>query len=257
MTSSHFVIPYTGNKYKEYQKHYKSYLNFDGIKTVIEPFSGSCAMSFLIWKERKDLTFIINDISDMTYKIYELYRSMSPEEFKEKIDERCEFLKDEATWKLERPKMTENIFSYIVMNKFHNFRPGLYPTKCKTTWKYEWVKLQLEFYEFINSPNVIISNKDWIEVFDEHKDDSTVLFLFDPPYLESFNGYYEFKKQGTVNVYEFFGNHDELKFNSKIYFVLESNWIIKLLFKNHSFVYEYSKVYELSKKKTTHCLIKW
>ena len=51
MTSSHFVIPYTGNKYKEYQKHYKSYLNFDGIKTVIEPFSGSCAMSFLIWKE--------------------------------------------------------------------------------------------------------------------------------------------------------------------------------------------------------------
>lgn len=254
---SHFIIPYIGNKFKEYEKQYKAYINFDGITTVIEPFGGSGAMSFAIWREHKDFNFVINDISETTFKLYELYRTMTPEEFKEKLDERCEYLKVEEHWRAEREIMKDNIFSYIVMNKFYNFRPGLYPKNKTVKWKYEWTKLQLEFYEFINSPNVIISNKDWFEVFEEHKDDSTALFLFDPPYLESCNGYYDLERQANKNVYQFFAENEDTKFNSKIYFILEPNWIIKFLFKKHTFVFEYAKRYDLSRKITSHSLIKW
>lgn len=254
---SHFINSYIGNKFKEYEKQYKSYIPFDGIRTVIEPFGGSGAMSFAIWREHKDLHFVINDISETTFKLYELYRTMAPEELKEKIDERCEYLKVEEHWQAEKKKIKDNIFSYIIFNKFYGFRPGMYPKNKPVKWKYEWTKLQLEFYEFINSPNVMISNKDWFEVFEEHKDDSTALLLFDPPYLESCNGYYDLERQANKNVYQFFAENDDNKFNSKIYFILEPNWIIKLLFKNHNFIFEYAKRYSLSKKITSHSLIQW
>ena len=59
-----------------------------------------------------------------------------------------------------------------------------------------------------------------------------------------------------MNVYEYLSNEESNIINLKSYIilVLENNWIINLLFKTNV-KKEYSKLYQVSKIKTSHILI--
>lgn len=59
----------------------------------------------------------------------------------------------------------------------------------KNDTDYKFSKLQLQFFEFIKSPNVFISNDDWIIPFNKFKNDKNSLILFDPPYLSLCNDF--------------------------------------------------------------------
>jgi hypothetical protein len=289
---SHFICTYVGNKYREFKKNYYDLIDIKDDSIIIEPFAGSCGMSFYIWQQNKKsktpkkLTFILNDISYTTYEIYQLYKRNTPNEIEQKITEAAQRMKDKDVWKkVKGPGSTIDIYEYIVFNKFKGPKPYMYPqTSDKREerpgwWDYKFTPLQLEFFEFIRSENVHIYNQDWKDVFDIYKDNENAIFLFDPPYIMSSNVYYDdgckfniSKKVVSVdktiekinkqdgnnkyqNVYEFFA--EGKKYNSTIYFILEDMWIIKLLFRNSKVIHSIDKIYALSKKKTKHMLIKY
>jgi hypothetical protein len=79
----------------------------------------------------------------------------------------------------------------------------------------------------------------------------------DPPYMVSDNYYYEKQNKQYENVYEFFALNNNVKFEARIYFILAMNWIVKLLFRNHKIIYEYSKIYQITKKETIHGFLEW
>ena len=75
---SHFIFPYAGNKRNEY-KHFKDYINYDGIKNIVEPFCGTSSISFNIWLEHKDrFNYYLNDNSELIYETYLLMKNDEP-----------------------------------------------------------------------------------------------------------------------------------------------------------------------------------
>jgi hypothetical protein len=74
---------------------------------------------------------------------------------------------------------------------------------------------------------VYITNNDWFDIFDKYKDDEKTLFIVDPPYIMACNDFYTDK---NLNTYQYFHDNKIENFKSKIYLILEDNWMIRLLF---------------------------
>ncbi len=69
---THFYMTYFGNKRKEMNIIYKN-LNFDNIDTIIEPFCGSCAISFYIANLNPGkYKYILNDNNPYLKELYEI-----------------------------------------------------------------------------------------------------------------------------------------------------------------------------------------
>ena len=77
------------------------------------------------------------------------------------------------------------------------------------------------------------------------------LILIDPPYINFCNAFYSSAK---INIYEYIHDNNATLYPSKIVFILENIWIIKLLFKTWSELSIYNKTYQIGKKKTTHVI---
>ena len=246
---SQFIFSYPGNKRNEF-KFIKDSLKLDSIKNIIEPFCGTSSMSFNIWLEHKNkFNYYLNDNSKKLYNVYKLIKEEEPNIILEKINSIKNSIKNKDDF-LKIYKSDYNIYEYITIQKISSFRFGLYKEPTKTDFKF--TKLQLQFFEFINSPNVFIFNDDWFNIFNNFKDDNESLILFDPPYLSLCNDYYENK---TINIYEYLNKNNINIFKSHIYLILEDIWIIKLLFKTNNIICDYYKKYETSKKETRHILI--
>ena len=246
---SHFLFPYAGNKRNEY-KHFKNYINYDGIKNIIEPFCGTSAISFNIWLEHKDrFNYYLNDNSQLIYETYLLLKNDDPSYVLQKIKEVKNNINNKEDF-INLFKSDYDIYENIVLHKLSAFRLGLFKNIPKSDYKF--TKLQLEFFEFIKCPYVHISNNDWSDIFNDFKNNDNAIIIFDPPYLARCNDYYMNK---TINIYEYLFNNNIKTFKSHIYLVLEDIWIIKLLFKDNNILIKYDKKYETSKSNTHHILI--
>ena len=60
---NHFFYPYFGNKREEVE-HICNLLDLNNIDTIVEPFCGSCAVSYYLWTQNKDkkYKYILNDL---------------------------------------------------------------------------------------------------------------------------------------------------------------------------------------------------
>ena len=70
---NHFYIGYAGNKRQEVEIIYNS-LNLSNITTIIEPYCGTCAISYYIWLKHPNLKFILNDNNIYLKEIYEIIK---------------------------------------------------------------------------------------------------------------------------------------------------------------------------------------
>jgi site-specific DNA-adenine methylase len=77
---NHFFYPYFGNKTQEVEYIYNS-LDLKNIDTIVEPFCGSCAVSYYIWSQNKykDYKYTLNDLDD---NLINLLKSMRNGEYK-------------------------------------------------------------------------------------------------------------------------------------------------------------------------------
>lgn len=255
---SHFLISYAGNKRKEF-KLFEQNINFDNKNIFVEPFCGSCAMSFNIFKKRgynKDDLYVFNDLNTNLYNLLMLMKHGDIEEIIQNVEIYREMMQTKEEYVRLIKENPQNVYVNIIKGYYYNIREGLFD-KDSITRPYNITPLKREFINFLKNNNVILHNKNWEDVFNEYKDNDKALILLDPPYLMSCNGYYDMSNsQKYKNVYEYFFENIETPYKAKIYFMLENIWIVKMLFKNKKF-YTYDKLYQPTKKKTEHAVIEW
>jgi site-specific DNA-adenine methylase len=251
--TNHFIYSYAGNKRNEFQYLNNVIDDIDKYETIIEPFCGSSAISFNIWLNHPNKKFILNDNNDDLMKVYNLIKNENIETIKNRLLDIKNIINNDKDvfnmmYKDLKNSREPDIYKYIYFNKFAGMcRPGLYK-ECKFK---DFTKQQYKFFEFIKTANITFMNKDWYDVFKEHSNDEKTLIIIDPPYLLSYNQFYQ---NFNTNLYEFFFDNNIKQFKAKIILILENNWIIKLLFKNEkSFIY--NKQYQISKKQTNHIII--
>ena len=255
---SHFLISYAGNKRKEF-KIFEENIVYDDKNIFIEPFCGSCAMSFNIYKKRgfseNDL-YVLNDLDTNLFNLLMLMKHGDVEEIIQNVEIYREMMQTKEEYVRMIKENPQNVYVYIVKSYYYSIREGLF-NKDSIVRPFHITPLKREFIDFIKNDNVILHNKNWEDVFNEYKDNSTALFLLDPPYLMSCNGFYDMANiQQYKNIYEYFFENNETQYKARIYFILEYIWIVKLLFKNKKF-YLYDKLYQPKKKKTVHAVIEW
>lgn len=249
MKKNHFYIAYAGNKRSEMIEIY-NFIDFEGIDTIVEPYCGSCAMSYYIWLKRPDLKFILNDNDKYLLEMFDIIRDDHKlNEFEIKInDELMPILLNDKEKYTEFVKQN-NIYSWYIRNKFYNIRPGLFPQNKK----FNRIKFSnFGITDFFKNANIEFHNMDGIEFYENHKKKKNNLILLDPPYLSSCNDFYQ---DSNTNIYEYLYNNNINQEESKIYLILEKIWILELLFKNNERII-YDKLYQVSKKKTMHMIIK-
>ena len=94
---NHFFSPYTGNKRQEVEQIYEA-INFNDINTIVEPFCGSCALSYYIWTQNKDKIFkyVLNDLDNQLIELLKLVQNGKYEEINEEVNKmRMEIFKYE------------------------------------------------------------------------------------------------------------------------------------------------------------------
>ena len=150
----------------------------------VEPFCGSSIASFhVIKKINKDIEFHINDLD---YLRILFYKNMTIEkERNELYILEKEIVKNGADfyYNIVRGK-DDDYLKYIISKRIHNFRHGLYPTNKKIILH----EISDNWKEFFNK--AIITNKDYLDIFDKYKDNENAFLYLDPPYMDSFNGGY-------------------------------------------------------------------
>jgi hypothetical protein len=245
-------MPYAGNKrnecedlYKRIEKHIKDDTVF------IEPYCGSCAVSYYIWLKHPNLKFILNDGDKF---LFEMYKLMKNETEINKLNEWYNKLMEEKITK-ERYKeiiKEDNFYGEYLKRKFYRLRPGMYPeVKGKICFTKKDIR-EYGIYNFFNNANIEYKCIDAVELIKQEKDKKNNIIFIDPPYINTYNKDYNY--EGNGNIYEYCFKNNINKFNCVLFGILETNWIISLLFPNN-IIYQYDKKYEQSKKKTTHLII--
>lgn len=250
---NHFIFSWAGNKRMEVEKILELVNLTDDIKTIIEPFCGTSAFSVYISKlYPKKYKYIINDNDDNLIKLYN-YIKNNDIDIQNKINNTMKNIKCKDDYlKIIDKNYNDQFISWFISHKISSIRPGLYDTDYVYSDKKNVVFKNYEIYNFLKNEDVEIINGDGIQIFEKYLNNNKVLLFIDPPYLSSCNHFYSDK--ATTNVYEYMYNNNFFKKKSNLICVLEENWIIKLLFKKYYFI-KYEKLYQVSKKKTTHLVI--
>ena len=249
---NNFYITYPGNKRTEMKGLYP-YLDFINIDTIVEPYAGSCAISYYISTQKQGLTYILNDNNPYLKQMYEiLIDEEKTKTFENEINNK---IKDVKTKEEYMDIVTKKTFmAWFVSHKYFNIRPGLCP------FGYRGKEAILKPVDFLSYPivkffrnnKIIYMCDDAITVYEKYKNNKNCMIIMDPPYISTTNNFY---LDHNMNIYEYLYNNNISIQKAKIYLILENIWIIKLLFKNNFMLFEYDKQYILSRKKRTHIII--
>jgi hypothetical protein len=260
---NHFYIPYYGNKRKECERIYNNLEHLtDEINIIVEPYCGTCAMSFYIWTKHKDKNykFILNDNNTFLKEMYEIMRDKNAMElFNEIIDKQRNYIffdtddEDEQKRRYKEYLKENNVYTWFFSRKYYNIRPGMFPQRDKKAITNKSIDFKtFTIYEFYNNADIEFYTLPGINIYEQYKTRQDALILLDPPYLNSCNDYYQ---DAQTNIYEHLYNHDINNENAYIMLILENIWIIKLLFQHCTISEEYGKTYERTKRTTTHIMI--
>ena len=259
--NNHFFFSYAGNKRQEIKIIYNELEPIlKDVKTIIEPYCGSGAMSYYIsLLHPKKYKYILNDNNKMLIMLYRLVQEgIKEKEVEDKINKFI--IKFNACKTNEERKIYYNsilkddgcICSFIFVNKYYCMRQGLCPLFERTKELKPFKFSTFPIYNFIKNEDITFLNNDALNVINDYKDNKENLLLLDPPYIATCNDFYI---NSNMNIYEHLYNNNINNFICHIYLILENIWINKLLFNSNYISDSYDKKYEVSKKKTTHIII--
>jgi len=253
MKQNHFYISYFGNKRSEVKDIVNCIPRIELYKTIIEPFCGSCAISYYIWTLYPEKEFILNDNNIFLKEMYDIIKDDEKiKEFEDYINGFVmENVLDTKEHYVQYLKDNKNIRSWFIMNKYYSIRPGLYDTS-KTKKRLFYIK-DYPIYNFFKEAKIQFVRGDAITCYELYKDDPLNCIILDPPYLMTCNDFYH---EANVNIYQHLNNNDINNEKAFICLILEDNWIIKLLFPDITYnIKRYNKLYQTTKKKTVHMVI--
>jgi len=241
-----------GNKTTDI-KYFKDLLPMES-KYIIEPFGGTFALSRIVYKDQKYKKFV-NDNDPTLWEIYknpQLYSDLLTKvnnHASKNYDEKKkyiifkDFLKD-----IEDDKTIDKntpMYKYLRYEKF--IRGNLYK-HCK----------KINHTIFLEQmKDIKFSNDDYVEVINKFKNKKDAFIFLDPPYLFSDNSQYS--KQQTDSdmtdiIVHLLSLFNDKNVKCKLMLVINDLKLLRFLFKD--FIKgDYSKVYQLSKKKNKHLII--
>jgi len=239
---------WSGNKRQEVEKIY-DLLDFTNITTIVEPFCGSCAISYYISLKQKNLTYILNDNNKYLKEMYDIIIVNDLLlNFEKTINDLIDTIKNKDDYLKIIKK--DDLIGWFIKNKYYKIRPGLYDPDNK--FKHIDMK-SFPIVDFFKNNKILFLCYNGLEIYSRYKDDKQSIIIMDPPYIvNSCNSMYT---NPDLNIYEYLCNNDIKYQDSHIYLILEDIWMIRLLFKGNKFLFSYKKQYEQSKKKTTHIII--
>lgn len=268
---NHFFFPYAGNKRQEVENIYNN-INLDGIDTIVEPFCGSCAVSYYIWTQNKDKNYkyILNDLDDKLIRFLKSFKDNTYKDIEDSLDEIREKILSYENDMVEAKKIyvnyikNQDLKGYLLANRCYSIRAGLFPSKdfkrCFNNKKYDLSLCPM--YEFLTTANIELYNEDGNKIIKKYDNENTFIFL-DPPYIASCNNFYSTdNNDNTNNIYEFLSSKSLKNFKSKILICHENNWLFKIIFKDYiDEENEYLKRYcnmlgRRKMKTTTHICVK-
>lgn len=265
---NHFIFGWFGNKRKECERLYDTIKDdLNDVKTIVEPFAGSFAISVYISMMNPDKKFkyIINDNNDKLIEMMEILRDnkkikqfettiiniMTPYPTKEEYKE---FIKQ------------DNVYAWYIKQKFYNVRPGFYPdpshprSQChiKRIERGELDIIKCPVVQFIQNNDIKFSVGDGVKLFKKYQNDKNTFVFLDPPYMLSENSYYDKCKNNNDNKENMFKYlYDNMKnIKCKCSIIINCTWIMKALFRDFNII-EYKKKYgNHERKKTSHMIVK-
>lgn len=248
---NHFFFPYVGNKREEVE-HILDKLDLSNITTIVEPFCGSCALSYYIsTKYPNKFKYILNDKNK---NLMDLLKITNDKKQMEMIEKELEEVKKD----IDKPKYLEYIkkkqlSSYIFGNKYYAIRANTYPIMKMQVFNKVFKFNEYPIYDFLQNEDVEIYDEDAINIIEKYNDENTIIFL-DPPYLNSCNMMYN---EYSSNIYEYLLLNKLDSFKSNVFICHENSWLFKLMFKDYiNDEDEYDKRYKMNeKKKTKHIII--
>ena len=151
----------------------------------IEPFCGSCVVSFNVYKKH-GIKIHINDLDKLRIQFYNNMKDeKGREEFYKLQDEVLNPNGGEAHYYeiigKNRCNMNIKYDAYVISKTVSSFRYGLYPTTKKKIISENWIN-------YLN--NAIITNEDYKIILDKYKDNENAFLYLDPPYVDSYNKCY-------------------------------------------------------------------
>jgi site-specific DNA-adenine methylase len=264
---NHFFFSWVGNKRQEVEHIYDN-INLDGINTIIEPFCGSCAVSYYIWTQNKDQNFkyILNDLDNDLIEFLKACRNNKLKEIEDDLNiMRADILKYENDMITAKIKYLEyinqnKISSWVLKRKCYSMIAGIFPIRdFKRHFNDKQIDLlKIPILDFLTNADIEIYNEDANKIIDRYDKEKSFIFL-DPPYIASCNNFYSTDtNENTSNIYEKLYLKGLKNFNSKIMICHENNWLFKILFREYlDGETEYEKKYQTrNKKETTHICVK-
>jgi site-specific DNA-adenine methylase len=170
---NHFIIPYTGNKRREVEIIYKN-LKLYNITTIIEPFCGSCALSYYISTQQPNkFKYVLNDLDKYLIELINIMKHETQyKEFITKIINLC-FEDDKFISKEKYNMITKrnDVIGYFISRKFYTIRCGLYPVAKINNKPEFYIKklLDIPFLKFVRTEDITITNTDGIEIYNKYK----------------------------------------------------------------------------------------
>ena len=265
---NHFFFSYAGNKREEVEHIYNK-LDLNNIDTIVEPFCGSCAVSYYIWSQNKDKNYkyILNDLDNNLISLLRLIKDGNYKDVEDDVNKKREEI---LTYGDDMDKAKKIYLEYVKNGKINGYLLGrrYYSMRCGTFPLNEFNKLNKKLdlssypmYEFITTADIELYNQDANKFIDKYDNDKSFIFL-DPPYIASSNNFYSTDTgENIANIYEILFYKKLSNFKCKIMICHENNWLFKILFNDYiNNDDEYSKKYQNVKKgkhtKTTHICIK-
>ena len=220
--------------------------NIDDKTIFIEPFCGSCIVSYSVFKKHNNIEFHVNDIDEKRIKFYTDMRS--EEEINKLYELEKKIEKEGEDTYYDIIKGNDEYITYIISRRISAFRYGLFPTTKKLIIS----KIPDKWNSFFKQSK--ITCLDYKEILEKYKYNENAFIYLDPPYLDSYNsgyGKYHGKSydenlniiDNTIMYIDFL---ELLKYKCKVLFSINANALTRYLYKDY-IKEEYNKNYS-----TTH-----
>ena len=196
----------------------KENINEDTI--FIEPFCGSCIVSYNVFKLNTVKEFHINDIDEMRMKFYNDMTDINKrEEFYKIQNDIIENGPDDYYIYEDKTELKREYISYLFEKRIGTFR---FPTKISST------KISDNWLEFLTTANK--TNDDWKVIMEKYKDNKNAFIYLDPPYFNMCNNIYtEYDdKKIYIDLVDYLKNS-----KCKTLFTINKNIITEYIYKDY------------------------
>lgn len=242
---NHFFISYVGNKRNEVTKIYNE-IDLEGVENIVEPYCGSCAMSYYIWTLHKDKNFkyVLNDADDKLIGIMKIIINGDYKKLEDEVNEkRLHILKllNEEGFDVAKSyyrdlfiNKNSTVADYLISHKYHKLRVGMFPTGTDLKrFDKEFKFSDYPIYEFLRNANIELHNTEGDAIINLYNTSASFIFL-DPPYMASCNNFY---KRGADNelkmCYYPLYKRGLKNYSAKIILCHELNWMFEVLFEEY------------------------